>query len=256
MSNPLKNFAAATALATTLAAPAAAAPVYYDFTVTGTINSSSNILTGDPGTVIPTYAPYGSQLTMVYRFDLNAADTNPSANIGNFGAPQLSSLTMDGLSLSRDNTGLQPGRITQEISNNKNYFAILSGSYRTNTPTGVGSINASFSAEDGIDFGSIFDDANDLSNIMNGLINADSMNVAINFTGNGQGGVPFFIEEAQFRPTSYSFNKVAIDPPVGQVPEPSSLALIGAGLAGAYVASRRRRETEAAPAVSTPTLAA
>ncbi len=252
MSNPLKKYAAAAALVSAFAAPAAAAPVL--LTVTGTINSSNNIITDEPGTVIPTYAPYGTNITLTFLYDTTALDTNPNPNQGNFGAPQTSTVSMNGLSLSKSGTGLQPGSITQQLGANS-FYIVNSGAYTTGLPAGIGSITTSFSAKDGNDIGALFADVNNLSDDLNALSHADTFNIALNFTGNGRDGVDFFIEETQLDNIRYTFNLVT-NPPVGQVPEPSSLALIGAGLAGAYAVTRRRRETEAAPATSAPTLAA
>ncbi len=247
MSNPLKNFAAAAALATTLTAPAAAAPVFYDLTVTGKFNGSTNQFTGNPGTVIPTYAANGSDVTFVFRYDINAADTDPNNQVGAFGAPLTSSMTSTGLSLTKNGTGADPGAIAQEVFGALNYYSVNSGAYTTGLPTGIGSIRTTFIAQDGADFGSLFSDVNDLSNTLNGLSNADLFSMSINFVGNGRGGVPVFIEEAQLSNIRYSFNKVVIDePPVGNVPEPSSVALVGLGLGAAALMGRRRRENEVA----------
>lgn len=251
MSNPLQKFAAAAALATTLTAPAAAGPIFYDLTVTGRINGSTNIFTGNPGTVIPTYAANGTDVSFVFRYDINAADTNPSAQVGEFGQPLTSQMISSGLNINKNSTVINAGRIAQEAVGPLTYFSISSGAYTTGLPTGIGRIETTFFAQDGSDIGSLFNDVNDLSNTLNGLSNTDLFSMSINFTGNGRGGVPFFIEEAQLSNIRYAFNQVVIDePPVGNVPEPASLALVGLGL-GAVALARRRRENEA-PAENAP----
>ena len=249
MSNPIQKFAAAAALATTLTAPAAAAPVFYDLTVTGTINGSTNLLTGNAGTVIPTYAANGTDVSFVFRYDINAADTDPDTQVGAFGAPVTSQMIASGLTTNKTGTGISPGTISQEAAGALSYFAVRSGAYTTGLPTGIGRIETTFFAQDGADIGSLFNNVNDLSNTLNGLSNADIFSMSINFLGNGRGGVPFFLEEAQLSNIRYSFNQVVIDqPPVGNVPEPSSVALVGLGLGAVALASRRRREDEAKPA--------
>lgn len=245
MSNALPKFAAAAALAGALAAPADAALI--TLTVTGTYNGSTNVSDGTPGTAISSYAAIGSDISMIFHYDTASLDTDPSATMGRFGAPLTSSLIMDSLSLTKGNTGPYQGLISQQVSGSNNFFNVNAGGYSTGLPTGVSYVGASFSARDGADIGSLFDDVNILNTDLNRLSNADLFGMAISFTGNGQGPHGLFSEEANLSNIRYSFKEVA-DPPVGHIPEPSSLALAGLGAVALLAASRRRRENEAAPA--------
>ena len=222
----LKRTLAAAALATAAGA-ATAGPVYL-LTITGNVGNSTNVLTGNPGTATPSYLAAGAAINMQAVIDTDLdTDLASSPNYGFFNA-----ITSTTLQTSTINIGSTTGTIEQTIAGAINTQNFQSGGALSGLPAGLNSLIFSFTGQDNGDPGAILSNADLLGDDFLSFGNSNTI-VAELFL---QSGVNF--ERVAINNMRYEFTEVSA--PVPSVPEPSTLALLGAGALGALAFSRRR----------------
>lgn len=224
----VKQFlAAATVAGAALTAPTAeAGPIL--LTVQGTAANSASNGVVSAGDLV--------KYSFLYDPDLAGADTNPAANSGRF-APVISGeVSINNNAYLFSSLG---GSVNQTQTGANAQWNMTGSAITTGLPTGVNSLNYLLSfVDNGNDADVVFSDPNLYSDIQDRLSYFNSLTGIMSFGNRGRPGDNISVN---LDLSTLKFQDVKEEPPVGNVPEPASVALVALGLAG-LAATRRRNE--------------
>lgn len=229
--SPMRALAAAATAATALTVTPAQAGLI-TLTVNATAQQPYNIFTSNPGVLTSLNA--GDAVTMVWNIDTSAnTDLNADPQVGTFNAVTSVSFVAPNFTVA-----FGSGVLEQYINGTTNGFSLSTSGVGTISGTPGGALNnlsMYINFEDGLDLNAILSDPNTLMSAFGSASNADTVDTQALLFG------PRAIESLEYKDVSYRFENA----PVGNVPEPGTLLLVGASL---LALAARRRDAAATPA--------